>query len=364
MRSRAAVLALAIACAACGRHAGEPAAPCVALPLADPENPPALLSRYCLVENDHGTLVARSPAVVPFDVNSPLFSDYALKTRMVWLPPGARMAWDDTWAFELPPGGMVLKTFAFPKDFRRPGADVRLVETRVLVAGPAGTVALPYVWNDAQDDATLEVAGGYQRIDWIDAQGQAKGTDYLVPNMSLCKKCHENRADGALHLLGVNGRQLNRDFAYPGGMENQLAHWTRLGILAGAPDPSQVPRLPVWNDPATGTVAERARAWLEANCAHCHSAEGMARTSGLFLAYAESDPYKVGVCKSPVAAGPGSGGFHYDIVPGQPDQSIFTFRLASTDPKILMPQLGRTVVHEEGLRLVRDWIAGMNGTCK
>ena len=132
--------------------------------------------------------------------------------------------------------------------------------------------------------------------------------------------------------IGPKARHLNRDFAYADGKENQLAHWSRLGVLAGAPAPEQAPRLAVWDDPKTGTLDARARAWLEINCAHCHNPEGPARNSGLDLLASQQNPTSFGVMKPPVAAGIGSGGLPYDIVPGKPDQSILAFRIASTHP--------------------------------
>ena len=160
--------------------------------------------------------------------------------------------------------------------------------------------------------------------------------------------------------IGPRGaRHLNRDFAYQEGTENQLTYWARHGALAGAPEPSAAPRLAVWDDSRTGTLDARARAWLEINCAHCHSPEGPARNSGLDLLASQRNPTAFGVNKPPVAAGIGSGGLAFDIVPGQPDKSILAFRIASTHPGIMMPELGKRLVHEEGVALIREWIAAM-----
>jgi hypothetical protein len=156
---------------------------------------------------------------------------------------------------------------------------------------------------------------------------------------------------------------MNRDFNYPDMTENELARMTRLGLLDGAPSPDAAPKLPVWNDPSTGDVASRARAYLEINCAHCHNPVGLARTTGLTLFASEATPQTYGVCKPPVAAGEASNGLKYDIVPGQPDQSILVYRMESTRPGIMMPEVGRSLVHTEAVALVREWIAEMPGTC-
>lgn len=155
--------------------------------------------------------------------------------------------------------------------------------------------------------------------------------------------------------IGPSARQLNTTYSYASGAENQLAHWNKTGILDRMPD-SSTPRLPIWNDASTGTVGERARAYLDANCAHCHSRRGPASTSGLFLDVFEKDPTHLGVNKPPVAAGRGAGDLQFDIVPGQPDKSIMVFRMKTNDPAIAMPEIGREQVHREGVALIEEWI--------
>jgi hypothetical protein len=136
-----------------------------------------------------------------------------------------------------------------------------------------------------------------------------------------------------------------------------------MALLTGAPTPSAAPYLAVWNDPTTGTLDQRARAYLESNCAHCHSPTGEAATTGLFLSTLETDPVSYGVCKRPVAAGPGAGGRPVDIFPGDATQSIIPFRMNSTEPSVAMPQIGRSVVDVQGLALVTDWITALPGSC-
>lgn len=125
------------------------------------------------------------------------------------------------------------------------------------------------------------------------------------------------------------------------------------------PDLASVSKAPVWNDPATGSLNDRARTWLDINCAHCHRPEGPASTSGLNLSVHEQSPAAWGVQKTPVAAGRGSGNRRYDIVPGHPDQSILLYRLESTDPGVMMPEVSRKVTHREGVALIREWIASL-----
>jgi uncharacterized repeat protein (TIGR03806 family) len=218
------------------------------------------------------------------------------------------------------------------------------------------------VWDDAQRTATISPGGGIVSPSFIDASGQTQSPSYLVPSQAECKKCHAN--DGAMISLGPRADQLNRDFAYADGTDNEIAHWAKVGLLTGAPpSPDQAPRLPVFDDPSTGDVNARARAYLQANCSYCHNGNGEARTSGLVLLDGETDAYALGVCKPPVAAGKAGQGEQYDIVPGHPEKSILVYRMQSTAPSIAMPELGRSLEHVEAVQVVSDWITAMGGSC-
>ena len=297
-----------------------------------------------------------NPGVTPYTLNTPLFSDYALKARWLYLPPGTKARYRSTGALDLPVGATLIKTFAYPADFRAPDEKVRAIETRLLVHRKAGWVAYAYVWNAERTEAVLKRAGARIDVAFTDAHGHAQQVNYRVPNQNQCKECHS--LSGRLAPIGVKARNLNGVFAYPEGSENQLSHWTRTGMLAGAPDPAAAPRTAVWDDPAE-PVAARARAYLDGNCGHCHNARGMASNTGLYLDLEEQRPGRLGVGKRPAAAGKGAGDLELDLVPGQPDASILAYRMASDDPGVMMPELGRSLVHAEGLALVRAYIASM-----
>jgi uncharacterized repeat protein (TIGR03806 family) len=315
-----------------------------------------MLSAYNLFRD--GRAQAPNDRVVPYGLITPLFSDYAVKFRFVYVPEGKTVAYTGDGAFDFPVGSTLVKTFAYPADFRRPDEDIRLLETRLLIRRADGWVTLPYVWNAAMTDARLRLGGKRLEAAWTDAAGQRREITYRVPNKNQCKACHI--VGKRITPIGPKARNLNRDFAYATGQENQLAHWARIGILAGAPPPEQAPRVARWDDPADGSLGDRARAYLDVNCGHCHSPQGPARTSGLYLTVTEDRPVHWGINKPPVAAGRGSGGLDFGIVPGKPDASILTFRMQSTDPGIMMPELGRVTVHEEGVALIRKWISGLD----
>ena len=316
--------------------------------------PAPTLAAYRLFTDDAGRHA--NAGVTPYALNTPLFSDYAEKSRWLYLPPGAKARYRATGALDLPVGATLIKSFAYPADLRRPDEAVRVLETRLLIHRRAGWTALTYVWNAERTEAKLKRAGARIDVSFTDTAGQSRQIDYRVPNTNQCKQCHS--LSGRIAPIGVKGRNLNGVLAYAEGPENQLAHWTRTGTLEGAPAPDKAPRTAVWTDVAEPLEA-RARAYLDANCGHCHNPRGMASNSGLNLDLEETRLSKIGLGKRPVAAGKGAGDLELDLVPGHPDASIIAYRMASTEPGVMMPELGRSVVHAEGLALVRDYIARM-----
>ena len=114
----------------------------------------------------------------------------------------------------------------------------------------------------------------------------------------------------------------------------------------------------IWNNNML-PIEDRARSYLDANCAHCHRRGGSASSSGFYLDLEEKVPITLGIKKRPVAAGRGSGNFKYIIEPGNAKESILLFRMMSTDPGIMMPELGRSMVHHEGLDLIKEWILSL-----
>jgi uncharacterized repeat protein (TIGR03806 family) len=320
------------------------------------------LSSYRLFED----LAAQRPAagVVPYEVATPLFSDYTVKDRFLWVPPGAAMTWHDTDAFALPEGSILVKTFSYPRDRRDPALGRRLLETRLLVRGADAWRGVSYVYDGGDpSDARRAIAGGFINASWIHDDGAERTNRYAVPNQNQCKSCHAEH-DDVMGALGAKARHLNRPGPAGSGIADQLQALIDRGALEGAPPREVWPRSVDAADPAAGTLDDRARAWLDVSCGACHNPRGgMARTSGLYLDISQTDLAELGLCKPPVAAGRGSGGRAFGIVPGQPDASILLYRIESTEPEIRMPELGRSLVDEQGLALIRQWIAELPGTC-
>lgn len=298
--------------------------------------------------------------VVPYDLNTTLFSDYATKRRYVWMPPGKAAAYRSDDTFDFPKGTILVKTFSYPDAAL--GGKERLIETRLLVNGDEGWFPLPYVWNAPQTEATLDMNADGVEVNWKNAAGVKYDIHYAIPNANQCRECHDqHKVTGP---IGPKARHLNRDFDYADGRSNQLVYWTKIGYLKGAPDPARLTRQATWDDPSSGSVEVRARAYLEVNCAHCHSPAGSASNTGLYLSDLEADPLRLGFCKTPVATGKASSDLLFDTVQGHPEMSILVHRMASEEPKIMMPEIGRTMSHKEGVDLIREWVGSMHGACE
>jgi uncharacterized repeat protein (TIGR03806 family) len=321
---------------------------------------PKKLSDWHLFTTSSPTLIPNE-RVVPYDLNTPLFSDYAEKYRFVWMPAGTSAEYRADGAFEFPVGSVLAKTFAFPKNGSADSgsAQQRLIETRLLVHAKTGWVSLPYIWDAAQRDATLQLVPDPVAIKFTDTSGKVHDFSYVIPNANECHECHENQK--VLLPIGPKARNLNKDYAYASGTENQLDHWARVGYLRGLPDADVRPPAAQWADLKT-SVSVRARAYLDNNCAHCHQPGGQAGYTGVDFRWTQTDAAHMGLCKSPNSAGE-VGALRYDLVPGHPEESILIYRLESTAPKVSMPALGRDVVHVEGVQLLREWIAEMPGGC-
>ena len=328
-----------------------------------------------------GPLAAQVPAagVVRYELNTALFSDYADKRRFIKLPPGTQMEYAGAGLLQFPVGAVMAKTFSYRHDFRDASLGERLLETRIEMRCEEGWFGASYLWNAEQTDAELALGGAEFDVQWIHDDGQARSTHYEVPNANQCLNCHAQ--DKQYQPIGPTARNLNRPLptgeagisqdvlaqlqgAIRTAVEgSQLAYLSTAGMLHGLPaeaaDVAAIGSVPSLADPHSGSVDGRARAWLNMNCAHCHNPTGTARTTGLDLSWNQDDLAKLGVWKSPVAAGHGAGGRKYDIVPGKPDDSVLMYRIESHDQSIMMPNVGRRLVQDEAVAVVREWIAGL-----
>ena len=281
----------------------------------------------------HADAQIPTPGVIPYRLNTPLYSDGAEKLRFVYVPEGGKVGLGDDGLLQFPVGSAIIKTFAFGA-----GDNRRLIETRVLLHRADGWLALPYLWDEEQTEARLAVTGA--RIDLTTPKGEA--ISYRVPNKNQCKECHG--LEGAVTPIGPKARNLSR-----GWLQDHFAL-----------SPGDAGVMPVWEDRSDASAEDAARAYLDVNCAHCHRPGATASNSGLDLRWDQQDPIAIGIMKRPVAAGRGAGSHLFDIVPGKPEESILLHRMLSNDPGVAMPELGKSTIDEEGTDAVRKWIASMS----
>ena len=361
-----------------------------------------LLSQYNLFADAEDPRSLPHEGGVPFVLNTKLFSDYATKYRVAFIPPGEQAVYRDgqdgnnlNGAIDFPVGTVIAKTFAFTDEAN--GSE-ELVETRLLIkrtsqSGKAFWAGLPYIWEqeDGKPVARFAPGGGSRAVHWHyrDANtgqvvsGETAG--YSVPNANQCITCHGNddRPSGSAPI-GPKVRNLNRAYqpestfmgtAGQAGFPrvNQLQYWIDQGLLAGAPEleldgqgvATNIERLPRWNVPGDGgavahsaaDVEQRVRAYLEVNCQHCHNDKGAASNTGYYLDHYRDVDAGYGVCKKPTATGGGSCGRQHVLVPGSSGDSIVACRLAAeNDPQRMMPPIARSVAHDEASALMNQWI--------
>lgn len=300
-------------------------------------------------------LLQPNDGIIPYDLNTPLFSSYAEKARFIQLPEGTKAIYNPDSVFQLPVGTVLIKNFYFPLDFRDETKGRRIIETRLLVHQADGWATYQYIWNKEQTEAVFEPIGDITPVEYIDSNGKKVSFNYIIPTQAQCMGCHKQ--NGALQPIGIAARHLNGDYNYTTGKQNQLEYWQQKGLIE-LPS-STIPANAIWNNEQSGTLEQRARAYLDINCGHCHNASGPGSSSGLFLDMHETDATKLGIHKTPVAAGRATGNLSFDIHPGKPDKSILIYRMKSTDPGIAMPEVGREQLHKEGIALISQWIRQM-----
>ena len=317
--------------------------------LSDP--PPKLLSEYGFFVNTKDQITV--PGVLPYELITSLFSDYADKHRFVYVPKGKIAAYQKDSVFSFPVGSVLIKTFSYePINDQR--SERHLIETRLLIRKDSGWDALTYVWDEEGQEASLALAGKTVKANYISNDGRQLDIRYRVPNKNQCKECHlENES---IVPIGPKPRNLNRDYSYLEGTMNQLEKWMSIKFIDAYPE--KINSVVDFMD-SSKPINDRARAYLDINCGHCHAPEGSASNSGLYLDLLETREKQLGVFKGPVATGRGSGGLDYSIVPGHPDESILLYRMISDAPDIMMPESGRSVMHKEAVDIIYQWIEEM-----
>jgi glucose/arabinose dehydrogenase len=343
------------------------------------------------------------PALIPYSVNSPLWSDGAYKERHIALP-GADSTFDFTTSgsWDLPDKTVLVKSFALETVEGDPSTR-RWIETRFLVKQQGEWAGYSYQWNDEQTDAALVGKDGVDKDFYIKTASGSRRQPWRFPSRTECMVCHSRAAK---FVLGLSTEQMNRDHDYGGVVDNQLrvlehlgvfrVNWMaeahaairkelkdegldsssqtkRFGEITATRDqrpapptsllfqrPERYAKLPDPYD-ETQEVAARARSYLHSNCAQCHVAAGGGNAQ-IDLAYnTPLDNMKV-IDLAPLH-------HKYDltdpriIAPGHPERSVLLHRIAIRGPG-QMPQLATAVVDERAVDVLRRWIAGLPPTAE
>jgi hypothetical protein len=251
-----------------------------------------------------------------------------------------------------------VKEFALELERGNP-ASSRALETRFLVRRAEGWTGYSYQWNDAQTEAYLLDAATTASFTVRDGPGPSAPSHvhtHYFPGRGECVGCHTAAAGGT---LGVQTAQLNRAHDYPSGSDNQLRALEHVGLF-GACLPARPASLPRLADPADAAapLAERARSYLHANCAHCHRPGGTAPTA--IDLRAEASFAATGLCGAlPQAGDLGVTGAQL-VAPGHPEESVLWLRAAMRGDG-QMPPLATLAADPAGSALLADWITSLNG---
>lgn len=306
--------------------------------------------------------------VYGYSLKHPSFSDYAYKSRYIFLPKNTKAALDlEEGILTFPDETVVVKRFFYAsaaKNTRCYTAEGQLdallldqrfdevvagqeceLEVRVLRKVSGEWMPEIYRWNNLVQSFQSSPSGGFQKVSLRD--GDAELTfSYSIPDLGECSQCH----------VGALGRSPGLEIIGPSIIERIDWNDSDYGLLETAM---------LKADPfgERSMLSDLARDYLDINCAHCHNPAGLAASSSLYLNKNISSLRTLGICKPVVASGVAYEGYRYDIVPGTPEASILLKRMQSVSVNEKMPELGRALQDKFGIKLIADWIGDMSGNC-
>jgi mono/diheme cytochrome c family protein len=288
-----------------------------------------------------------STGLIPYTVNSPLWSDAAIKSRWIAVPnDGPPFTSDEQisfvpageWAF--PNGTVFVKHFELTVN-EITGERKRL-ETRLLVRNATGAVyGVTYKWRADNTDADLLPSGLDEDIPITTSTGTTRIQRWSYPSRGQCLICHNSVAD---YVLGVKTHQLNGNFTYPstGRTDNQLRTFAHVGLLNPTPNEADIPNF-LKSVAVTNTsvpIQYRMRSWIDANCSQCHRPGGFGPAfDARFYTPLENQDLLGNVV-------------YFRDIDGSP---LYQRDNALDDRK--MPPLAKNLVDEHAMATLRQWIA-------
>jgi uncharacterized repeat protein (TIGR03806 family) len=324
---------------------------------------PALLSQTGVFTNTPAMTPVAS--LIPYAPNVQLFSDNAQKIRYFSVPnTGAPLtaseqityAPTNNWSF--PAGTVFVKTFELQTNTSDPTSLLRL-ETRLLVLDTNGAVyGVTYKWRSDYSDADLLSSSQTEAIP-IQTPGGVYTNLWYYPSPSDCLQCHTAVAN---YVLGANARQLNRTLTYSNGVtDNELRALNRAGLFNPAIDEATITNIEALSalTNLSASYQQRARSYLDANCAQCHQPGG---TGPTFDARYDTPLAQQNIIGVPAVKG-NLGYDHVDIVtPDDVWRSSLYDRMNVVNPLIQMPPLARNLIDTNAVEVMADWINSLPGT--
>lgn len=295
--------------------------------------------------------------VLPYDLNSQLFTDYAQKKRFVWMPNGTKATYTaDNEVLDFPVGTALIKNFYY--DAVVTGGEPDMVETRIMIKKANGWIFANYVWNENRTEAVLNDNNNDRRlVEWV-RNGQTEQTYYKIPSAIQCALCHT--LNDKPTAIGPKPQNLNKSYNYKDGLQNQLSKWIAYAYLDTAPQ--SINSTIDWTD-TTKPLELRVRSYLDINCAHCHTTGAYCSYTHMDFAFNKSNiPANLGLCREPVDFV--SGDQQYIVAKQDAEGSLLYFRMNNNIQSEMMPLIGRTVVHEEAVQMIEQWINSMNTPCE
>jgi uncharacterized repeat protein (TIGR03806 family) len=327
------------------------------------------LSDYKFFEGEMKDLI---PAlnVIPYEPSSVLFSDYAHKKRFVWMPVGTKATFNgDNKILNLPVGSVLIKNFYY--DNVQPENVTKIIETRIMIRKDSGWIFADYVWNNEQTEAFLDLAGSYVPISWKDDNNVTRNVNYRIPSEVQCIVCHKERIEipgGEVTTyipIGIKPQNLNFNYNYGTESKNQLTKWIEQGYLEGNFTFPTAENTVVNYDDTSKPLEQRVRAYFDINCAHCHAQDRHCDYRPMRFAYSETGGTNghtnMGVCVPTSDMQDFPSAYSSIIKPGNVDRSMLYYRINTTDESYRMPLHGRTLIHEEGVALIEEWINSLTG---
>ncbi len=321
------------------------------------EVPYANLSEYLFYS---GNLADMNPndRVIPYDIINQLFSDYAHKKRFIWMPEGVKATYEsDGKILQFPNGTVMIKNFYYENVL--PNHDQKIVETRLIYRKDNAWHFADYVWNDEQTEAHFDTEVNIVPLEWENELGVTKSVNFRIPSQEECFTCHKINITST--PIGPKPQNLNKDFTYSDGTMNQLSRWVQEGILEPG-YPENIHTAPSWTDTSI-PLQDRVRGYVDINCSHCHQDGSHCDYRPMRFAYSEYvSETSLGVCVAPEEFI--NTDLTHVISRGNTARSVMHFRMNTVAEQYRMPLLGRTLIHEEGVALITEYINSLTPACE